>query len=299
MAVTKSGRAEIRLKGEAVMNYWLFNAEENPALGGDAADVWFEHNMGFSGDDRAAYGEPLGKMEVGDIVLMYQNNKGFVGIGEVRQGWNGKGYRQKLVYKGCDFDEYRIDIDWRYDFRRTPFEIGYTSPRFLCSIQKPELLKRVEDVIRWASKGHSPRPMSGEADSYVPDDKDERESVPAQIKRRRGAQKFRDALKRQYGASCQVTGCSIFDIVEAAHIQPYRGEKDNKPDNGLLLRADIHTLFDLDLIGVHPDTLAIHCSKCIKHEYGAQVSKFLICSNGNRPSYAALKKRYAKFCDFQ
>lgn len=287
------------MKVEVVMNYWLFNAEEIPALGCDAADVWFEQNMGFSGADRKRYGDPLGKMKVGDIVLMYQNFQGFVGIGKVRHEWNGKGYKQKLAYKGCDFDEYRIDIDWLYDLRQTPFEIGYTSPRFLCSIQKPELLKRVEDVIRWASKGHPPRPMPEEADNYIPDDEDERESVIAQIKRRRGSQKFRDALKRLYGPSCQITGCSIFDIVEAAHIQPYRGEKDNKPDNGLLLRADIHTLFDLDLIGVHPDSLAIHCATCIRNEYAAHVSKFLICSNDNRPSHAALQKRFKKFCDVQ
>lgn len=37
------------------MNYWLFNAEEEPALAADAADVSFEDNMGFSGDDGAAY----------------------------------------------------------------------------------------------------------------------------------------------------------------------------------------------------------------------------------------------------
>ena len=33
-------------------------------------------------------------------------------------------------------------------------------------------------------------------------------------------------------------------------LPPYRGTKDNHPDNGLLLRADIHTLFDLDMIGI-------------------------------------------------
>ena len=45
------------------------------------------------------------------------------------------------------------------------------------------------------------------------------------------------------------------DIVEAAHIWPYRGRDDNHPDNGLLLRADLHTLFDLDLMGIEPDSL--------------------------------------------
>jgi HNH endonuclease len=37
---------------------------------------------------------------------------------------------------------------------------------------------------------------------------------------------------------------STLDILEAAHISPYRGEEDNHPENGLLLRADLHTLFD-------------------------------------------------------
>jgi hypothetical protein len=47
------------------------------------------------------------------------------------------------------------------------------------------------------------------------------------------------------------------DVVEAAHIKPYRGAADNHPANGLLLRADLHTLFDLDLIGIEPGTLTV------------------------------------------
>jgi putative restriction endonuclease len=37
----------------------------------------------------------------------------------------------------------------------------------------------------------------------------------------------------------------------------YRGMKDNDPSNGLLLRTDIHTLYDLNLLGIEPDSLKV------------------------------------------
>ena len=42
------------------------------------------------------------------------------------------------------------------------------------------------------------------------------------------------------------------DALDAAHIYPYRGTKTNLTDNGLIMRADIHTLFDLYLLGIRP-----------------------------------------------
>ncbi|WP_114860570.1 HNH endonuclease [Azospirillum brasilense] len=42
-------------------------------------------------------------------------------------------------------------------------------------------------------------------------------------------------------------------VLEAAHIHPYLGPSTNLVTNGLLVRADIHTLFDLGLIAVDDD----------------------------------------------
>src|ERR1700722_13744752 len=42
-------------------------------------------------------------------------------------------------------------------------------------------------------------------------------------------------------------------VLEAAHITPYMGASTNSLLNGLLLRADIHTLFNLGLISIDPD----------------------------------------------
>lgn len=281
------------------MKYWIFNAEQFHTLPCDAADVWFEHNMGFSGNEWDRYGEPLRKLDVGQTVLMYQNKKGFVGIGFVKAQWNEKPYQQKLVYKGADFPEYRISINWEYDLRETPFSIGWTSPQFLCSVEKPELIVRIQDVISLVSKGHAPQVMAEEADEYIPTDEDERELIRQQIRQRRGQQKFRHKLQERYGACCQITNCSIYDIVEAAHIRPYRGSKDNHPDNGLLLRADIHTLFDLDMIGIHPETLEILCADAVKQEYGMRLNGNLSCGGAKGPSVEALRYRYQRFCDVQ
>jgi hypothetical protein len=67
---------------------------------------------------------------------------------------------------------------------------------------------------------------------------------------RRGQSAFRAALLDAYGGRCAITGCAVEAVLEAAHIIPYQGEQTNDVRNGLLLRADIHTLFDLGLIAI-------------------------------------------------
>lgn len=128
--------------------------------------------------------------------------------------------------------------------------------------------------------------------AYTPSEKDTREKINRQIKARRGQQKFRKNLLDLYQEQCCVTGCDIIHILEAAHIKPYLGENDNHPSNGLLLRADIHTLFDLDLLGIHPETLTIHLNYEIKKsEYESLEGSKL---RGN-PSKEALTLRWKLF----
>ena len=81
---------------------------------------------------------------------------------------------------------------------------------------------------------------------------DQRAKSIAEIVRRRGQAKFRKTLLEAYNSKCVVTGCDAAEALEAAHITPYLGEETNHPQNGLLLRADIHSLFDLGLLSVDP-----------------------------------------------
>lgn len=101
-----------------------------------------------------------------------------------------------------------------------------------------------------------------EADNDTPIlmDEDQRKLVERQIKQRRGQKKFRDELLKS-NPVCAVTGCGLTDILEAAHIEAYRNDSHNHISNGLLLRSDIHTLFDLNLCAVNPENISISFSK--------------------------------------
>ncbi len=134
----------------------------------------------------------------------------------------------------------------------------------------------------------------GEQRPYNKSELDEREIVLRQIKARRGQAKFRNNLRARYGDQCMITGCTILDVLEAAHINPYRGINDNHPSNGLLLRADIHTLYDLNLIGIEPDDLYIHFHKSIASEYGNYIGR-KIKNNGKILDKTALKFRWEEF----
>jgi 5-methylcytosine-specific restriction protein A len=74
---------------------------------------------------------------------------------------------------------------------------------------------------------------------------------------RQGQPRFRKALLGAYGARCAISGCEVLEVLEAAHIRAFRGPHTNHIQNGLLLRADLHTLFDLGLIGIDTETWTV------------------------------------------
>ena len=92
---------------------------------------------------------------------------------------------------------------------------------------------------------------------------DARERTNRAIVQRQGQSKFRSELLKAYGGQCAITDCDAEAALEAAHIFPYRGNDTNHVKNGLLLRADIHTLFDLNLISIEPNTSKVVVSSSL------------------------------------
>jgi putative restriction endonuclease len=126
--------------------------------------------------------------------------------------------------------------------------------------------------------------------------KDERDKVLKTIVQRRGQKKFRNALLKIYNNTCVITECNIPAVLEASHITPYLGEKSNHPSNGLLLRADIHTLWDLGMIAINPVDMKVN----IKHSIFGSVydmfhSKKINFSEQEKPSMKALKEQWEYF----
>jgi len=92
---------------------------------------------------------------------------------------------------------------------------------------------------------------------------DARLRVYRQIVARRGQSAFRAALLEAYQSRCAITGCDAVPALEGAHLRPYRGPDTNAVTNGLLLRADIHTLLDLWLLAPHPRSRKIVISRLL------------------------------------
>jgi len=67
---------------------------------------------------------------------------------------------------------------------------------------------------------------------------------------RDGQSVFRETILAVYGGKCTITGCTVRATLEAAHIVPYVDRRSNIVINGLCLRADVHRLYDRNLIRI-------------------------------------------------
>ena len=97
-----------------------------------------------------------------------------------------------------------------------------------------------------------------ERDLFVDyDGTDERRVATVRQVRREQQGRFRDELLKAYAGRCAISGTNVPEVLQAAHINPYRGRRSQIVSNGILLRADLHLLYDAHLISVEPDSLEV------------------------------------------
>jgi HNH endonuclease len=77
---------------------------------------------------------------------------------------------------------------------------------------------------------------------------------------RPGQQAFGLQIRANYRNRCALTGCVTAASLQAAHIRVQKHIDDNSPANGLLLRSDIHALFDALLITLSEDGKSVEIS---------------------------------------
>jgi putative restriction endonuclease len=68
------------------------------------------------------------------------------------------------------------------------------------------------------------------------------------------------------GPHSAFTNSPVLHVLEAAHIRPYSDGGTHAPSNGILLRQDLHTLFDRGYMTVTPSH-QIEVSSRIKEEF--------------------------------
>lgn len=98
---------------------------------------------------------------------------------------------------------------------------------------------------------------------------------PRLIAPRLGQGSFKAVVLDAYHRTCAITNTRIRPVLEAAHIRPVASGGEHRVDNGLLLRSDVHTLFDNGYLGVD-------------RRYRLRVSPKLRTEFGNGESFYAL-----------
>ena len=83
---------------------------------------------------------------------------------------------------------------------------------------------------------------------------------------RLGQGSFRLIVTDSYDRRCAFTNSPVLHVLEAAHIRPYSSGGTHAPSNGILLRQDLHTLFDRGYMTVTPSH-RIEVSSRIREEF--------------------------------
>lgn len=83
---------------------------------------------------------------------------------------------------------------------------------------------------------------------------------------RRGQGAFRLMVMDAYERRCAITGERTLPALEAAHIRPFAEHQQHEVRNGILMRSDLHRLYDLGLVTVRPD-FTFHVSRTIERDY--------------------------------
>lgn len=120
---------------------------------------------------------------------------------------------------------------------------------------------------------------------------------PVLVRQRLGQGAFRVLVTDTYQRRCAITGEKILPVLQAAHIWPVSKGGEHRIDNGLLLRSDVHTLFDKGYMTV-THRHEVHVSKKLRDEFhnGEYYRQFagkeiwLPVQHENRPSRDFLER---------
>ena len=88
-----------------------------------------------------------------------------------------------------------------------------------------------------------------------------RHGQPRVVVPRLGQGLFRLAVTEAYKGACSVTGEHSLPALEAGHIRPFASDGPHAVNNGVLLRADIHRLFDRGYVTVTPNAHLVISSR--------------------------------------
>ncbi|AEL08327.1 hypothetical protein XCR_3465 [Xanthomonas campestris pv. raphani 756C] len=228
---------EMVLRDRATAKYWhVAEAVQALAKPSSTAEIreWLEGR--YPGEDHSDLGANLSFLTVNDTNRRHYD--------KTRKDWSSNSNRPRdlLFRRGksqrVTYEPFRPSIHGHWTLQ--PNQGGNWE-----AVQLPATPQsKAEAEGQEAAFAHLP-PLDSDHDARV--------WTMRAVAQRRGQSFFRNQLLDAYGGRCAITGCSAKEVLEAAHILPYQGDHTDRVDNGLLLRADLHTLFDCLLLWITPE----------------------------------------------
>lgn len=286
-------------EGLEKLGYHRFNIGRTAST--ENINTWWTENVdrgfitGFKGKSGDRGGKHLNALHAGDWVLAYASGKGYIGAGRVLAENTYTLHRAVPPNSNAEHKHSR-GIKWLYVIRNvadaiTEDDAGLYHPLSTRQRGSKKNIGRAERLLYLLSRrgehlskreANPPTILASDISAAlksaeevearqppIDTENDARTRDMRAVVRRRGQRQFRDSLLRAYGRRCAVTGCTAIAVLEAAHIIPFFGDHTNRIDNGLLLRSDIHTIFDLGLLWIDADTMEIQVSdELLVTEYG-------------------------------
>ncbi|MEA9608962.1 HNH endonuclease [Xanthomonas campestris pv. plantaginis] len=242
---------EVVLRDRATVKYWhVAEAVQALAKPSSTAEIrgWLEGR--YPGEDHSDLGANLSFLTVNDTNRRYYD--------KTRKDWrSSSNHPRDLLFRrgksrGVTYEPFRASIHGHWTLQ--PNDGG------------------VWEAVQLAATAQSTAEAEGQdaAFAHLPpldSDHDARVWTMRAVAQRRGQSFFRNQLLDAYGSRCAITGCSAKEVLEAAHILPYRGDHTDRVDNGLLLRADLHTLFDCLLLWITPENKVALASSLLTTDY--------------------------------
>lgn len=97
---------------------------------------------------------------------------------------------------------------------------------------------------------------------------DELNKIQVWINQRKNQSKFKLNLLKKYNSQCLISKIKIPELIEAAHIYPHSKSGQNNIANGILLRSDLHILFDYGFLSINLENFKVIIDKSLeKTEY--------------------------------
>jgi len=199
-----------------------------------------------------------------------------------------KSFIQERLYKIISVEEVRIVVERVSGGKPAHFTRGEAlraiqqlrehgrvrKGELIHTVVRETMLVHLHPSVYWDSQSHeiywneNTSPSFEVTQNFIEDaSDDDLEKIQIEVNKRKSRSKFRENLLSTYNNQCAISNVGPNVVLQAAHIVNHSKSGINSNDNGILLRSDLHNLFDAGYLLIHPLSLTVHLHPSLKDSY--------------------------------